>query len=55
MIPNPFGFAYSDDIDIEGMASSLERLKRPEGRVDVVLDTDKMCIRDRVAGTASLV
>ena len=40
MIPNPFGFAYSDDIDIEGMASSLERLKRPEGRVDVVLDTD---------------
>lgn len=40
MIPNPFGFAYSDDIDIEGMRSSIERLKRPKGRVDVVLDTD---------------
>ena len=40
MIPNPFGFAYSDDIDIENTASALRRLKRPEGPVDVVLDTD---------------
>lgn len=40
MIPNPFGFAYSDDIDIERMGASIGRLKRPEGRIDVVLDTD---------------
>ncbi len=40
IIPNPFGFAYTDDIDIQGMAESIERLKRPEGPVDVVLDTD---------------
>lgn len=40
MIPNPFGFAYTDDIDIQGMAGSIERLRRPQGPVDVVLDTD---------------
>lgn len=40
MIPNPFGFAYSDDIDVEETARGIERLKRPLGRVDVVLDTD---------------
>ena len=40
MIPNPFGFAYSDDVDVEEMARGIQRLKRPEGRIDVVLDTD---------------
>ena len=40
MIPNPFGFAYSDDIDVEETAQGIERLKRPQGRADVVLDTD---------------
>lgn len=40
MIPNPFGFSYSDDIDISEMEQSIARLKRPQGRIDVVLDTD---------------
>ena len=40
MIPNPFGFSYTDDIDIEGMQHSLARLRRPSLPVDVVLDTD---------------
>lgn len=40
MIPNPFGFSYSDDIDIQEMEQSIARLKRPQGRIDVVLDTD---------------
>ena len=37
MIPNPFGFSYSDDIDISEMEQSIARLKRPQGRIDVVL------------------
>lgn len=40
MIPNPFGFSYSDDIDIAETAHAITRLRRPEGRIDVVLDTD---------------
>ncbi len=40
MIPNPFGFAYSDDVAVEEIAQGIQRLKRPEGQVDVVLDTD---------------
>lgn len=40
MIPNPFGFAYTDDVDVEELARGIIRLKRPEGRIDVVLDTD---------------
>lgn len=40
MVPNPFNFTYGDDIDLSGMAESIQRLKRPEGPADVVLDTD---------------
>ena len=40
MVPNPFNFTYGDDIDLPGMAESIQRLKRPEGPADVVLDTD---------------
>lgn len=40
MIPNPFGFAYSDDVDVEEMAESIKRLARPTGKIDVILDTD---------------
>lgn len=40
MIPNPFGFSYSDDVDLEEMERNLRRLRRPEGKIDVVLDTD---------------
>lgn len=37
---NPFGFSFSDDIDIDRHLALLNRLRRPRERVDVVLDTD---------------
>lgn len=37
---NPFGFSFSDEPDISLQIDLLQRLQRPKGKVDVVLDTD---------------
>lgn len=37
---NPFGFSFSDEPDISLQIELLQRLQRPKGKVDVVLDTD---------------
>ncbi len=40
MSKNPFGFAFTDDIDLDHQIQVLDRLRRPEGCIDAVLDTD---------------
>lgn len=37
---NPFRFSYTDDIDLAEYSKAILRLRRPEGPIDVVLDTD---------------